>query len=92
MIMRLKDRPLSFVVNFLLGMAWAIVFIGAISTFLSYVHYSFFVALILATLAMVPGMIAVLCVEHFITSRERYFELKKQTILLEKLNNKEQNV
>lgn len=89
--MRLKDRSLSFVVNFLLGVAWAAAFIGAVSAFLSSYSESFFFALISAVVSAIPGMIGVLLIEHFITSKEKHFELEKQTKLLEQLTQKEQN-
>ena len=89
--MRLKDRSLSFVVNFLLGVAWATVFIGAVSTFLSTYSESFLFALISSIVAALPGMIGVVFIEHFLTSKEQHFELQKQTKLLEKLTQKEQN-
>ena len=89
--MRLKDASLSFVVNFLLGVAWAAAFIGAVSAFLSYYSESFLFAMISAVIAALPGMIGVLFVEHFITSKEKHLELQKQTELLQQLtqNNKD---
>ncbi len=89
--MRLKDASLSFVVNFLLGVAWAAAFIGAVSAFLSYYSESFLFAMISAVVAALPGMIGVLFVEHFITSKEKHLELQKQTELLQQLtqNNKD---
>jgi len=90
--MRLKDNSLSFVVNFLLGVAWAAIFIGAVSAFLSYYSDSIFFALISAFVAAVPGMIGVLLIEHFITAKEKHAELKKQTKLLEQLIDKDQNI
>ena len=89
--MRLKDRSLSFVVNFLLGVAWATAFIGAVSAFLSNYSDSFLFALISAFVAMLPGLVSVLFIEHFITSKEKHAELQKQTRLLEKLIDKEQS-
>jgi len=89
--MRLKDRSLSFVVNFLLGVAWATAFIGAVSAFLSNYSNSFLFALISAFVAMLPGLVGVLFIEHFITSKEKHAELQKQTRLLEKLIDKEQS-
>ena len=83
--MRLKDRPLGFVVNFLLGVAWASVLIGAVTSFLSFYHNSFFFAIISAFVGALPGLVAVLLLEHIITNKEKHFELKKQTKLLEKL-------
>ena len=90
--MRLKDRSLSFVVNFLLGVAWATAFIGAVSTFLSYYSESFLFSVVSAFVASLPGMIGVLLIEHFITSKEKHLELQKQTKLLEKLIEKDQTL
>jgi uncharacterized membrane protein YeaQ/YmgE (transglycosylase-associated protein family) len=83
--MRLKDRSLGFVVNFLLGVAWATVLIGAVSSFLSFYQTSFFFAIISAFVGALPGLIAILLLEYFITNKEKHLELKKQTKLLEKL-------
>jgi len=83
--MRLGDNPLSFVVNFLLGVAWATAFLGAISTFLSTYADSFFLALIFSAIATLPGFISILLIEHFIISKEKHLELQKQTKLLESL-------
>jgi len=82
--MRLQNGPLSFVVNFLLGVAWAAVFLGAITSFLSFYHDSFLYAIISAFIGALPGMVAVLLLEHVITAKERHLELQKQTALLEK--------
>lgn len=83
--MRLKDKSLSFVVNFLLGVAWATAFVGAVSAFLSNYLDSFLFAIIFAFVASLPGMIGVLLLEHFITSKEKHLELQKQTKLLREL-------
>jgi len=83
--MRLGDRPLGFIINFLLGVAWAFVLIGAITSFLAFSSDNIFYALISTCIGALPGMIAVLLLEYIITSKEKYEELKKQTRLLEKL-------
>ena len=88
--MRLKDTSLSFVINFLLGVAWASVIIGAVSAFLSSYGDSFLTAIFTAFIAAIPGMVAVLFLEVVITQKEKHLELKKQTSLLEKLLQKEQ--
>lgn len=88
--MRLKDKSLSFLVNFLLGVAWASAFVGAATTFSSLYSESFLLAIVYATVAALPGLIAVLILEHFITSKAKQFELEKQTKLLEALLEKEQ--
>jgi uncharacterized membrane protein required for colicin V production len=83
--MRLTDRTLGFVINFLLGVAWAIVFIGAVSSFLSFYHTSILFAVVSGLIGTLPGMVAILLLEHIITSKEKLVELKKQTFLLEKI-------
>jgi len=83
--MRLKDRSLGFVVNFLLGVAWAAVLIGAVTSFLSFYQNNLFFAIVSALIGALPGLVAVLLLEHIITNKEKHLELKKQTKLLEKL-------
>ena len=81
--MRLEDKPLSFVVNFLLGVAWASVIVGAVTSFLTFFNDSIVFALVSAFVGMIPGLVAVLLIEHFITNKEKLHELKKQTKILE---------
>ena len=83
--MRLKNNALSFVVNFLLGVAWAAVLLGFIISFLSLYHENIFLAFIVGSLGAIPGMLAVLFLENVITSKEKHLELQKQTKLLEAL-------
>jgi hypothetical protein len=83
--MRPQNAPLSFVINFLLGVSWALVLLGAITSFLSFYQDSFFLALVSAFIGALPGMVGVLLLEHIITGKEKHLELKKQTALLEKL-------
>lgn len=83
--MRLQNAPLSFVINFLLGVSWATVLLGAITSFLAFYQDSFFLALVSAFIGALPGMVAVLLLEHIITNKEKHLELIKQTALLEKL-------
>ena len=83
--MRLTDKTLGFVINFLLGVAWAFVLIGAVSSFFSFYHTGVFFALVSALIGVVPGLVAILILEHIITSKENLAELKKQTILLKEL-------
>ena len=83
--MRLQNRSLSFVVNFLLGVAWAAVLLGAVTSFLAFYPGNLLLAFISAMVGALPGMVSVLLLEHIITAKERHLELKKQTALLEKL-------
>jgi chromate transport protein ChrA len=89
--MSLSEKSLGFVINFLLGVAWATVLIGAISTFLSYYSDSLFFAILSGLVATVPGMIAVLILEHIIISKDKYLELQKQTKLLQLLLQEKDN-
>ena len=83
--MRLEDKSLSFVVNFLLGVAWASVIIGVVTSFLSFYNDSILFALISAFVGAIPGLVAVLLLELVITNKEKHLELKKQTALLKQL-------
>lgn len=89
--MRLKGRYLGFVVNFLLGVAWAAVLIGAVNSFLFFYQNSFFFAIVSAFVATLPGLTAVLLLEHIITTKEQHLELKKQTKLLEYILREKEN-
>ena len=83
--MRLGNKQLGFIINFLLGVAWAFVLIGAITSFLTFYSDNIFYALISACIGALPGMIAILLLEYIITSKEKYEELQKHTKLLEEL-------
>jgi len=88
--MRLEDKSLTFVVNFLLGVAWASVIIGVVSSFLSTYGDSFFTVIFATFIGAIPGLVAVLFIEIIITQKEKHLELKKQTLLLQKLLQREQ--
>ena len=83
--MRLDNRPLGFVINFLLGVSWAVMLLGAFTSFLSLYSQSFLFAVISAFIGAVPGLAAILLLEHIITNKEKLAELKKQTALLEEI-------
>jgi len=89
--MRLQNGPLSFVVSFLLGVAWASVLLGAVTSFLSFYQISIFLGIVSAVIGVLPGMVMVVALEHVITAKERYLELKKQTALLEQLLKQKEN-
>ena len=84
--MRLRKTTLGILVNFLLGVAWAFVLIGAFYTFIYYYHISFFDAVLMTFLGMLPGLFLVVVLEYFIVGIERLDELKKQTALLKKIS------
>ena len=83
--MRLSSKPLSFVVNFLLGVAWASVLLGSITSFVATYQHSISLALVYAAIGAIPGMVGVLLIEHFITVKENALELQRHNKLLEKL-------
>ncbi len=87
--MRFESRTLGFVINFLLGVAWAMMLIGALTSFLSFYQSSILFAIVSALIGAIPGLLGVLLLEYFITDKEKLAELKKQTALLEKLADKE---
>jgi len=83
--MRLEDKALGVVVNFLLGVSWAFMLLGTITSFLSFYDDSIVYAIVYGLIGAIPGMVAILLLEHIITNKEKYLELKKQTKLLEEL-------
>ncbi|SFV89837.1 hypothetical protein MNB_SV-4-1020 [hydrothermal vent metagenome] len=83
--MRFGSKPLGFVINFLLGVSWALMLIGAVTSFLSFYHTSFVFAVLSAAVGAIPGLVGVLLLEYLITDKEKLNELKKQTALLKKL-------
>ena len=83
--MVLKERSINLVANFLLGIAWAFVVIGAITSFVTNISSGVILALIFAIIGMLPGMVAILFIEHFFTAKAAYYEQQKQTRLLQKL-------
>ena len=86
--MRLRRTALGVVVNFLLGVAWAFVFLGAFYTFLSFYHQSIVNAALMTFLGALPGLFVVVLLEHVIVGMQRLEELKKQTALLEKFTSR----
>jgi len=83
--MRLENKSLHFVVNFLLGIAWALALLGAVSAFFSFYPDYLFYAFVFALIYAIPGLLMVLFLELIITSKEKHLELKKQTKLLQLL-------
>lgn len=82
--MRLDNhKVLGFIINFLLGIAWAATLLGAITSFLILYHDSIPYAIVSAAIGTIPGLVAILLIEHFITNQEILHELQKQTKLIE---------
>ena len=83
--MKLSSPLLSFLVNFLLGVSWAFVFLGATILFSLFINVGIVYAFFAALLGAIPGLFIVLLIEYFFMSQEKLNELKEQTKLLEKL-------
>ena len=87
--MRLNRSKLGILVNFLLGVAWALVLIGVLYTFISYYRLSVIDALFMAFLGALPGLFIIVLLEYLILGIERLEEMKRQTQLLEKILDKD---
>ncbi len=88
--MRLRRSTLGILVNFLLGVAWALVLIGALYTFFIYYRVSMIDAIVMTFLGLLPGLFLVAILEYLIVGIERLEEAKRQTVLLEKLLQQQQ--
>ena len=86
--MKLSSPLLSFLVNFLLGVSWALAFLGATILFYLFLHIGFIYALLGALVGTIPGLFIVLLMEYFFMNQEKLDELKKQTKLLEEFISK----
>ena len=89
--MRLKDSSLGFIINFLLGVAWAAVLIGAITSFLSFYSTNLLFAIVSSFIGALPGLIGILLLEYIIINKEKHEELKKQTRLLQQILDQKEN-
>ena len=89
--MRVHRNTLGFMISFLLGVAWALVVIGAFYTFYTYYQISFFYAVVMTFFGALPGLFFVLVLEYMISGIERLEELRKQTALLEQIAGERQN-
>lgn len=83
--MKLRRSILGILANFLLGVAWAFVLIGAFYTFFSFYRVGLLDAVLMTFLGALPGLFFVVVLEYMIAGLERLEESRKQTRLLEKL-------
>ncbi len=83
--MRLQNSALSFVVNFLLGVAWASALLGAVTSFLLFYENNFFWAILSACAGALPGHDRGASVRAYDHCQREYLELQKQSQMLEKL-------
>ena len=75
--MRLQTEILSRLTSFMLGMAWALVLVGAVSAFYASVHVNLLTALLIGLLGAVPGLLLVLFLEYLLLKLKILEEEKK---------------
>ncbi len=80
--MRVSTKFLGFIINFLLGVAWALVAIGAAFGFLTGIKYGFFYAVIFTFVGSLFGLFFVTLLEFFFLRLDKYVEMQKQTKIL----------
>jgi len=91
--MRLSDRLLSRLLSFLLGSAWALVFIGGSKGLLLWVgNGNIFVAVLNMIIWTLPGLLMVVLVEYLFAGFEQTEEIKRQSKLLEKIEKNIENL
>ncbi len=83
--MRIQRSKLNSLVNFLLGVSWAFVFISAGYTFLHSYLFGILDALFLSFFAALPALFVVALLEYVIAGQEKLDEMRKQTELLEQI-------
>lgn len=80
-----KRSAFERLISLLQGASWALVFIGAIVFFTTLYPFGIFAAVIGAFLGSLAGLFFVVILEIANIQIEKLDEIKKQTILLEKL-------
>ena len=73
------------IISFLLGASWAIVIFGALITFQLFSFLGFSLSLFITVTFIVVAMFLILALDAFWVNREKLYEMKKQTQLLEKI-------
>ena len=75
------------VLGFLLGVSWAILLIGAILIFQTFLLIGFYFSLFVTSFFLFIMFFIILALDAFAINREKLKELKKHTKLLEELKN-----
>jgi len=76
------------IISFLLGASWAIVVFGALITFQLFSFLGLSLALFITITFVVVSLFLILALDAFSINREKFYEIKKQTELLEKIYSK----
>ncbi len=83
--MHLSSKLLTFLINFLLGIAWAAVLIGASLAFYLYRETGLLSLMVYVVLYAVPGVLGVVCLEYLMAGFRRSEEMRRQSRLLERI-------
>lgn len=73
------------IVSFLLGASWAIVIFGALIVFQLFSFLGFALSLFITVTFVVISLFLILLLDAFAVNREKLYEAKKQSELLEKI-------
>ena len=73
------------IIDFLLGASWAFVFFGALVTFKLFLFSGILLSLFFTFIFIFLSLFLILLLDAFVVHKERLYETKKQTELLEKL-------
>jgi len=73
------------IISFLLGASWAIVVFGALITFKISIVFGLALALFITLLFIILSLFLILALDAFLVNKQRLYEAKKQTKLLEKI-------
>jgi cytochrome c biogenesis protein CcdA len=88
----LKNKNLlENILNILLGVSWAIVFLGGLIGFKLMIYNGLLLAVVFSIVGILIGFIFVAIFEIALIQIKKYEQIKKQTNLLEKINDKLSN-
>ena len=83
----MQETTFHKIVSFLLGASWAVVFFGALIVFKSFLFLGFISAVFFTVFFIFVSLFMILALDAFVVNRKRLEEEKKQTKLLEELQN-----
>ncbi len=87
----MKHDAFTRLLNLLLGASWAFVIAGALITFKIFIVLGYPTAVLVTFVYLFFALFIVLALDSFVTNKERLYEAKKQTELLEKILDNLQN-
>jgi len=73
------------IISFLLGASWAVVLFGALFTFKIFLAFGIALALFSTLLFIIISLFLILTLDAFEVNKQRLYEAKKQTELLENI-------